>query len=142
MIFCIFQLIVFSGILPSIVLSFLSPPSPSHEGVSAVPEVFQYDLTALYADDITAETKTSDSKAVGTALGGKARRGMVPLDTGEVAVRCCILVATDGLFDMMTNDTAVDVAFRHWGDPAAAAEEMIDKTGRCSSDRCICIWIY
>ena len=94
-----------------------------------MPEVFQYDLTALYADDVTAETKTKDSKAVGTALDGEVRRDMVPLDSCEVAVRCIILVATDGLFDMMSNDAAVDVAFNHWGDPAAAAEEMLVQTG-------------
>ena len=107
-----------------------SPFTVSFLGVSAVPEVFQYDLTALYADDITAETKTKDSKAVGTALNGEVHRDMVLLETGEVAVRCCILVATDGLFDMMSNDAAVDIAFNHWSDPAAAAEEMIVKTGR------------
>lgn len=98
--------------------------------MSAIPEVFQYDLTALYADDITSETKNKDSKAHGTALDGDVRRDMVPLDGGEVAVRCIILVATDGLYDMISNDDAVDIAFKHWGDPAAAAEEMIVKTGR------------
>jgi hypothetical protein len=34
------------------------------------------------------------------------------------------------LYDMISNDDAVEIAFKHWGDPAAAAEEMIDKTGR------------
>lgn len=92
--------------------------------------MFQYDLTALYADDITSETKHKDSKAHGTALNGDVHRDMVPLDGGEVAVRCIILVATDGLYDMIGNDDAVDIAFKHWGDPAAAAEEMIVKTGR------------
>lgn len=67
---------------------------------------------------------------MGTALNGEVHRDMVLLETGEVAVRCCILVATDGLFDMMSNDAAVDIAFNHWSDPAAAAEEMIVKTGR------------
>ena len=48
---------------------------------------------------------------------------------GEVAVRCVILIATDGLYDMMTNEKAVDIAFNHWSDPAAAAEEMLTQTG-------------
>lgn len=49
---------------------------------------------------------------------------------GEVAVRCVLLVATDGVYDMMSNDDAVIIAFKHWGNPAAAAEEMIVETGR------------
>jgi serine/threonine protein phosphatase PrpC len=44
-------------------------------------------------------------------------------------VRCAILIATDGLYDMMSNERAVDLAFTHWGDPAAAAEELITETG-------------
>ena len=51
------------------------------------------------------------------------------LAVGEVAVRCVILIATDGLYDMMTNEKAVDIAFNHWSDPAAAAEEMLTQTG-------------
>jgi serine/threonine protein phosphatase PrpC len=46
-----------------------------------------------------------------------------------VSVRCAILIATDGLYDMMSNERAVDLAFTHWGDPAAAAEELITETG-------------
>lgn len=52
---------------------------------------------------------------------------------GEVAVRCVLLVATDGVYDMMSNDDAVVIAFKHWGNPAAAAEEMIVETGQPES---------
>jgi hypothetical protein len=117
----------------------LSPSScvlwvfPCSLGVSSIPEVFQYDLTALYAtEENNSETKTSDSQAVGTPLDSETRtRGLVRMNSmGEVAVRCVILVATDGLYDMMSNDDAVVIAFKHWGDPAAAAEEMIVETGQ------------
>lgn len=97
-----------------------------------MPEVFQYDLTALYAtEENNSETKNSDSQAVGIPLDGEVRtRGLVRTNSlGEVAVRCVILVATDGLYDMMSNDDAVVIAFKHWGNPAAAAEEMIVETG-------------
>lgn len=95
--------------------------------------MFQYDLTALYAtEENNSETKTSDSQAVGTPMDSETRtRGLVRMNSmGEVAVRCVILVATDGLYDMMSNDDAVVIAFKHWGDPAAAAEEMIVETGQ------------
>jgi serine/threonine protein phosphatase PrpC len=52
-------------------------------------------------------------------------------------VRCAILIATDGLYDMMSNERAVDLAFEHWGDPAAAAEELITETGNTHIFICI-----
>lgn len=94
--------------------------------------MFQYDLTALYSDEIKVESTKSDSQAVGIPMGGKDGPvvGITRISSeGEVAVRCVLLIATDGLFDMMTNDTAVSSAFKHWGNPAAAAAEMIVETG-------------
>jgi serine/threonine protein phosphatase PrpC len=41
-----------------------------------------------------------------------------------------LLIATDGLYDMMDNEKAVGIAFKHWTDPAAAATEMIAETGK------------
>ena len=97
--------------------------------------MFQYDLTALYADEAKIESGKSDSQAVGIPMGGNeggVARGITRINSeGEVAVRCVLLIATDGLFDMMTNDTAVSTAFKHWGNPAAAAAEMIVETGKC-----------
>lgn len=48
---------------------------------------------------------------------------------GRVVVRTALLVATDGLYDMMSNDCAVEMAFGHWGDPAAAAEHLVSESG-------------
>ena len=95
--------------------------------MSSIPEVFQYDLTALYAESCAVETKSSDSPGPLEDVGVTRVN-----DLGEVAVRCVILVATDGLYDMMSNDKAVSIAFDHWGDPAAAAEQMIVETGAIS----------
>mmetsp|Transcript_20476 Transcript_20476/g.19801 ORF Transcript_20476/g.19801 Transcript_20476/m.19801 type:complete len:570 (-) Transcript_20476:129-1838(-) len=83
-------------------------------GVSSIPEITQYDLTALYDHQDSPDNKDSSN--------------CIDSD-GEVSVRCAILIATDGLYDMMSNERAVDVAFEHWGDPAAAAEELITETG-------------
>ena len=49
--------------------------------------------------------------------------------TGRAAVRCVLLVATDGVYDMVSNDSAIDVAFKHWGDPAGAAKELVTEAG-------------
>jgi hypothetical protein len=92
--------------------------------VSSIPEVFQYDLTALYAEECCGELKTDGPSP---PLGGP---GSCLLNSkGEAAIRCVILVATDGLYDMMSNERAVGIAFEHWSDPAAAAEKMIVETG-------------
>ena len=48
---------------------------------------------------------------------------------GLAAVRCVILVATDGLFDMVSNERAMDVAFEHFGNPAGAADELVCESG-------------
>jgi serine/threonine protein phosphatase PrpC len=45
-------------------------------------------------------------------------------------VRCVLLVATDGVYDMVSNDRAIDVAFKHWGDPAGAAKELVAEAGK------------
>jgi serine/threonine protein phosphatase PrpC len=45
-------------------------------------------------------------------------------------VRCVLLVATDGVYDMISNDRAIDVAFKHWGDPAGAAKELVAEAGK------------
>ena len=44
-------------------------------------------------------------------------------------MRCVLLVATDGVYDMVSNDSAIDVAFKHWGDPAGAAKELVTEAG-------------
>ena len=44
-------------------------------------------------------------------------------------MRCVLLVSTDGVHDMVNNDHAVDVAFKHWGDPAGAAKELVAEAG-------------
>ena len=44
-------------------------------------------------------------------------------------IRCVLLVATDGLYDMLSNERAVDVAFDNWGDPASAAVELVKEAG-------------
>jgi serine/threonine protein phosphatase PrpC len=48
---------------------------------------------------------------------------------GVAAVRCVILVATDGLFDMVNNERAIDIAFEHFGNPAGAADELVRESG-------------
>ena len=108
-------------------------------GVSSIPEVFQYDLTALYAETCTTGGACPSSIPLGTIpqtsdTENKSETEIVSTKSlvnavGEVAVRCVILIATDGLYDMMTNEKAVDIAFNHWSDPAAAAEEMLTQTG-------------
>ena len=45
-------------------------------------------------------------------------------------IRCVLLVATDGLYDMLSNERAVGVAFDHWGDPASAAVELVKEAGK------------
>lgn len=52
-----------------------------------------------------------------------------PALPGRAAVRCVLLVSTDGVHDMVNNDHAVDVAFKHWGDPAGAAKELVAEAG-------------
>ena len=47
-----------------------------------------------------------------------------------VTVRSILLIATDGLFDMMSNERAVEIAFDHWGDPSRAAKQMVSETGK------------
>ena len=47
-----------------------------------------------------------------------------------VTVRSILLIATDGLFDMMSNERAVEIAFDHWGDPSHAAKQMVSETGK------------
>ena len=49
---------------------------------------------------------------------------------GMVTVRSILLIATDGLFDMMSNERAVEIAFDHWGDPSRAAKQMVSETGK------------
>ena len=106
--------------------------------MSSIPEVFQYDLTALYAETFT--TGGATSNLIGSSPQGGENKESLSIESkcnkstvnalGEVAVRCVILIATDGLYDMMTNEKAVDIAFNHWSNPAGAAEEMICQTGK------------
>ena len=46
-----------------------------------------------------------------------------------VTIRSILLIATDGLFDMMSNERAVEIAFDHWGNPSNAAKHMVSETG-------------
>lgn len=48
-------------------------------------------------------------------------------------MRCVILVATDGLFDMVSNERAMDVAFEHFGNPAGTADELVRESGKSVS---------
>lgn len=54
-----------------------------------------------------------------------------------MVIRCVLLVATDGLYDMLSNERAVGVAFDHWGDPASAAVELVKEAGECDK---ITVW--
>ena len=55
-----------------------------------------------------------------------------------MAIRCVLLVATDGLYDMLSNERAVNVAFAHWGDPASAAVELVKEAGESHNRIFIC----
>jgi serine/threonine protein phosphatase PrpC len=55
-----------------------------------------------------------------------------------MVIRCVLLVATDGLYDMLSNERAVGVAFDHWGDPASAAVELVKEAGEYND--CVMGW--
>ena len=50
-------------------------------------------------------------------------------------MRCVILVATDGLFDMVSNERAMDVAFEHFGNPAGTADELVREECGCGREK-------
>jgi serine/threonine protein phosphatase PrpC len=84
-------------------------------GVSSVPEIFEYDLSAL----------CTSSMACGVERGGN-----VGGEYKQVAVRSVLLIGTDGVYDMISNEAAVELAFKYWGDPAAATEAIVSHTGK------------
>ena len=47
-----------------------------------------------------------------------------------VTVRSVLLVATDGLYDMVGNERAMKIAFDHWGNPSRAAKQMVAESGK------------
>ena len=49
---------------------------------------------------------------------------------GMVTVRSVLLVATDGLYDMVGNERAMKIAFDHWGNPSRAAKQMVAESGK------------
>lgn len=85
-------------------------------GVSSVPEIFQYDLSAL----------CTSSMACGVERCSAERCG----EYKQVAMRSVLLIGTDGVYDMISNEDAVALAFKHWGDPAAATEAIVSHTGK------------
>ena len=77
-------------------------------GVSSAPDFFEYDLSSIGNSSAT------------TQLNGKCGR--------HVLVRSVLLIGTDGVYDMISNEAAIAMAFKHWGDPAAATEAIVDHT--------------
>jgi len=70
-------------------------------GVSSTPDIYDYDLTGL--------------------------PGIAPRRSGDF-LRITILVATDGVFDVMSNEVAVATALQHWDEPGAAVDEILAVT--------------
>ena len=112
-------------------------------GVSSVPEFFEYDLSALCTGS-TGERRGSGNgsgKVGGGGSGGDGRGSGNGNSSGsssgkgegeytQVAVRSVLLIGTDGVYDMISNEAAVELAFKYWGDPAAATEAIVTYTGR------------
>jgi len=86
-------------------------------GVSSEPEYFEYDLSTLLPS-------TTSSPVTGSDVAGSSGGGRHP-----VLVRTVLLIGTDGVYDMISNETAVSMAFKHWGDPAAATDAIVKQTG-------------
>ena len=90
-------------------------------GVSSEPEFFEYDLSTLRAQHPT----STGAGVAGTSGGnGSGVGGGRP-----VLVRTVLLIGTDGVYDMISNESAVSLAFKHWGDPAAATDAIVKHTG-------------
>jgi serine/threonine protein phosphatase PrpC len=70
-------------------------------GVSSTPDIYDYDLTGL--------------------------PGVAPVRSGDF-LRVSLLVATDGVFDVMSNEDAVATALQHWEKPGAAVDEILAVT--------------
>ena len=95
-------------------------------GVSSVPDFFEYDLSSIGSATATSQ------------LRGKCGQ--------YVLVRSVLLIGTDGVYDMISNEAAIAMAFKHWGDPAAATEAIVDHTRekwlkrwKLADDTTICI---
>lgn len=70
-------------------------------GVSSVPDVWDYNVGDLLA-----------------VCGGP----------GAGAVKLTLMVATDGVFDMLSNEAAVVTAMKHWDQPGLAVDEIMTVT--------------
>ena len=76
-------------------------------GVSSVPDFFEYDLNSI-GNSATAQLHEHSGR--------------------RMLVRSVLLIGTDGIYDMVSNEAAIAMAFNHWGDPAAATEAIVDHT--------------
>jgi len=70
-------------------------------GVSSTPDIHDYDLTGL--------------------------PGIASGRSGDF-LRVSLLVATDGVFDVMSNEDAVATALQHWEEPGAAVDDILAVT--------------
>ena len=97
-------------------------------GVSSVPDFFEYDLNELHS------------------VGNSATAQLHEHSGRRMLVRSVLLIGTDGIYDMISNEAAIAMAFNHWGDPAAATEAIVDHTRekwfkrwKLADDTTICI---
>jgi serine/threonine protein phosphatase PrpC len=97
-------------------------------GVSSVPEFFEYDLS-----EVSSGTRSGGLGGLG-GLSGSGGSGS-GRQAGRETVRSVLLIGTDGVYDMISNDAAVGMAFAHWGDPAGATDAIVSYTGKQWANR-------
>ena len=84
-------------------------------GVSSVPEFFEYDLSEVCSSSLNMHGRgryTGDYNA-----SGKIYSNIGGTNNTQIVMRSVLLIGTDGVYDMISNDDAVDLAFKYWGDP-------------------------
>ena len=89
-------------------------------GVSSVPEFFEYDLSEVCSSTLHVSGRgryTYMNSAADINASGKPCSNSSGTDNTQIVMRSVLLIGTDGVFDMIANEDAVDLAFKYWGDP-------------------------
>ena len=93
-------------------------------GVSSIPEIFEYDVTSLFLDHQEEESECHTEDYYRSSMKSRPSTSVKPLST----IRSVLLIATDGVYDMMSNDEATAIAFKYWGDPASGTDAIVART--------------
>ena len=96
-------------------------------GVSAVPEFFEYDLTDVCSSSLNTNRRGIYTRYNSADLNasGKVYSHMGGTDHTQIVMRSVLLIGTDGVYDMITNEDAVDLAFKYWGDPGSFITNVV-----------------